>query len=210
MKIHKTMSRFTVKLFILAAIMLAGVVRVSAQNETPDVFTKGTISEQLKYLDEHTRIYENYRAIREDLFRNISRNTLDTLKKAGARIHEFTIQTAALTARIDSMNKSLDVSSDKLVRATRTKDSLSVLGMEVNKTVYNTLMWIILAALLFLLVAGYLSFMRNRAITLRTKKDLEILKEEFEGYRQKVRVEREKTNLEHFNENKKLKGGLPK
>ena len=61
--------------------------------------------------------------------------------------------------------------------------------------------------MLFLLIAGYLTFKRNRVITVRTKKDLEDLKEEFEGYRQKVRIEREKTSLEHFNEIKKLKGG---
>jgi uncharacterized membrane-anchored protein YhcB (DUF1043 family) len=88
-----------------------------------------------------------------------------------------------------------------------TKNSIRLLGIEVNKTVYNTVMWTILAVMLFLLIAGYLTFQRNRVITVRTKKDLEDLKQEFEGYRQKVRVEREKTSLEHFNEIKKLRGG---
>jgi ABC-type sugar transport system permease subunit len=204
------MSRFLLKFFIITAIMLAGVVWVNGQNTLPDELTKGTINEQLKYLDEHTRIYENYRAIREDMFRSISRNTIDTLTKAKTRINALALQTATLNHRIDSLNKSMEASGNRLLEATRTKDSIRVLGMEVNKTFYNTLMWTILAVLLFLLIAGYLSFMRNRVITLRTKKDLEDLKEEYEGYRQKVRVEREKTNLEHFNEIRKLKGGLPK
>jgi hypothetical protein len=203
------MNRFPVKFFIIAAIMLAGVVRVSGQNDTPDVFTTGTITEQLKYLDERSRIYENYRAIREDMFRAVSRNTIDTLTKAKARINELARQTAVLNQRIDSLNKSMEESGDKLTRATRMKNSISVLGMEVNKAAYNSVMWTLLAILLFLLVAGYLSFKRNHTVTIRTKKDLEELKEEFEGYRQKVRVEREKTNLEHFNEIKKLKGGMP-
>jgi hypothetical protein len=200
------MSRFPVKFFMLGAILLAGVVRVSGQSDAPDVFTKGTINEQLKYLDERTRIYENYRAIREDMFRTINRNITDTLTKEKNRINELTLKTAALTTRIDSLNKSLETSGNKLTSALSTKNSINVLGMEVNKTVYNTVMWIILAALLFLLIAGYLTFQRNRVITVRTKKDLEDLKEEFEGYRQKVRIEREKTNLEHFNEIKKLRG----
>jgi len=201
------MSRFSVKFFILGAILLAGVVRVSGQDDAPDVFTKGTINEQLKYLDERTRIYENYRAIREDMFRTINRNITDTLAKEKNRINELTLKTAALTTQIDSLNKSLETSGNKLTSALSTKNSIGVLGMEVNKTVYNTVMWIILAALLFLLIAGYLTFQRNRVITVRTKKDLEDLKEEFEGYRQKVRIDREKTSLEHFNEIKKLKGG---
>lgn len=204
------MSRSLQKFCIITAIMLAGIARVSSQNTLPDVFTQGPINEQLKYLDEHTRIYEDYRAIREDMFRTINRNIIDSLAKARSRINGLSIQTAALNARIDSLNKGMEASGDKLARAMSTKDSISVLGMEVNKTVYNTVMWIILAAMLFLLIAGYVTFQRNRIITVRTKKDLEDLKEEFEGYRQKVRVEREKTSLEHFNEIKKLKGGGPK
>jgi hypothetical protein len=199
-----------VKIWIVTVILLSGVLRVNGQSEATDVFTKGTINEQLKYLDERTRIYENYRAIREDMFRSISRNTIDTLTKAKTRINDLALLNTALNVRIDSLNASLKDASDQLAKATRTKESIGVLGMEVNKKVYNSLMWTILAVLLFLLVAGYLSFRRNRVITLRTQKDLEDLKAEFEGYRQKVRVEREKTNLEHFNEIKKLKGGLPK
>jgi len=204
------MRRSLLKFCIITAIILAGIDRVSCQSTLPEVFTQGTISEQLKYLDERTRVYENYRAIREDMFRIMSRNTIDTLTKAKSRINELALKNAALGNRIDSLNRSLEASSDQMTRATRTKNSISVLGMEVNKKAYNSVMWFILAALLFLLVVGYLSFMRNRVVTVRTKKDLEDLKEEFESYRQKVRVEREKTNLEHFNEIKKLKGGVPK
>lgn len=204
------MSRLHVKLLIITVVLLAGFVRVNGQNEASDVFTKGTINEQLKYIDERTRIYENYRAIREDMFRTISRNTIDTLTKAKTRINDLALLNTALNVRIDSLNANLQNASDQLSKATRTKESISVLGMEVNKKVYNSMMWTIMAALLFLLAAGFLSFRRNRVITLRTQKDLEDLKAEFEGYRQKVRVEREKTNLEHFNEIKKLKGGLPK
>jgi hypothetical protein len=68
-------------------------------------------------------------------------------------------------------------------------------------------MWTILAILVFLLAVGFLSFKQNRAITLRTKKDLNELKEEFEEYQKKTRIERERMSIDHFNEIKKLKGG---
>ena len=81
-----------------------------------------------------------------------------------------------------------------------------MLGLEVNKKVYNTLMWLIVAVLVFLLITGFLSFKQNRIITLRTRNDLNALKKEFEDYHTKTRLEREKMNIEHFNEIKKLKG----
>ena len=195
------------KFYIIAIIILAGTIPSECQNALPEELKQGTISEQLNYLNEHTRIYEGYRAIREDIFRIINKNIIDTLIKAKSRINELIIQTTALDNRIDSLNKSLKASNNKLTEATHTKDSISVLGMEVNKITYNAVMWTVLAIVVFLLIVGFLSFRQNRLITIKTRKDLEDLKEEFEGYRQKTRIEREKTSLEHFNEIKKLKGG---
>jgi uncharacterized membrane-anchored protein YhcB (DUF1043 family) len=194
------------KLGIITAIVLTGAVRSNCQNESPDVFKQGTIPEQLKYLDDHTRIYENYRAIREDMYRNISRNTLDTLAKVKKTIYQLTMHTAALDRQIDSLQKSLEASGAELKKMSRTKNSISVLGMEVSKVPYNTVMFAILGALIFLLVTGYLAFRLNRITTLKTKKDLDELKAEFEEYRTKTRLEREKMSIDHFNEIKKLKG----
>jgi len=201
------MNRYVIKSCILTALILSGAVRSYGQNTFPEELKKGTISEQLKYLNDHTRIYENYRAIREDMFRTISRNTLDSLANAKSRINGLVASSAALDYRIDSLKTSLENTKLELKEVTRTKESIGVLGMEVNKITYNTFMWIILAALSFLLVIGYLSFRQNRHITLRTKKDLNDLKQEFEEYQKKTRLEREKMSIDHFNEIKRLKGG---
>ncbi|MCU0462015.1 MAG: hypothetical protein MUF36_08390, partial [Bacteroidales bacterium] len=58
----------------------------------------------------------------------------------------------------------------------------------------------------FLLATGFLAFKRNLAVTRNTKKELDELKTEFEAYRQKTRLEREKMSMDHFNELKRLKG----
>jgi hypothetical protein len=200
------MNRLIVRFYILSAILLAGAARTSCQNELPEVFRKGTLSEQLKYLDEHTRIYDNYRAIREDMFRNISRNTMDTLTNAKSRMNGLILHTTSLDNRIDSLKKSLEASNNELLKVSNTKNSISVLGLEVNKKTYNGVMWIVVAVLVFLLIIGFLTFRLNRTITLRTKKDLNELKEEFEAYRTKSRLEREKMTMDHFNEIKKLRG----
>jgi hypothetical protein len=55
-------------------------------------------------------------------------------------------------------------------------------------------------------VSGFLAFRRNISVTTETKKELEDLKNEFEEYRTKSRIEREKMSLDHFNEIKRLKG----
>jgi uncharacterized membrane-anchored protein YhcB (DUF1043 family) len=201
------MRQLFIRIVVLTAILLAGVFRSNCQNEIPEVFKNGSIPEQLKYLDERTRIYENYRAIREDMYRIMSRNTLDTLSQAKKRMSGLILQAGVLETRIDSLQKSLETSKTELEEKTRTKNSIGLLGIELNKVTYNTIMWSVLGVLVFLLVSGYLTFRQNRSVTLKTKKDLNDLKAEFEEYRKKTRLEREKTAIDHFNEIKKLKGG---
>jgi len=200
------MRQSILKYCVITAILLTGAARGYCQNALPNVFEQGTISEQLKYLDERARIYENYRAIREDMFRIISRNTMDTLTKSRRKINGLILRTTTLENRIDSLKKNLEVSNIELKEITRTKESINVLGIEVNKKIYNSVMWTMVGVLVLLLLIGFLSFKQNRAITLRTKKDLKELKDEFEEYRKKTRLEREKMTIDHFNEIKKLKG----
>jgi len=200
------MNQSILKIFVAAVIIIAGTVKSNCQDGLPDVFNEGTIPEQMDYLNEHTRIYENFRAIREDMFRTLRKNTMDTLSKNKSRINGLIIHTASLNSHIDSLNKTLEAANSELDKMTRTKYSINVLGIEVDKKTYNSVMWSILGILVLLLVIGYLSFKQNRAITLRTKKDLNELKEEFEAYHQKTRLERERMTIDHFNEIKKLKG----
>ncbi len=99
------MNKSILKLSLLIAVLLAAGTRVYCQNEMPDVFKQEPIPEQLKYLEEHTRIYENYRAVREDMFQKISKNTIDTLTKSTSKINALILHNRVLNNRIDSLKK---------------------------------------------------------------------------------------------------------
>jgi hypothetical protein len=111
-----------------------------------------------------------------------------------------------LVTRIDSLTAGLTGTQTQLDEAVRTKNSIRIIGINVNKVTYNSLMWIIVAGLVALLAIGFLIFKRNMVVTLNTKKELADLRTEFEAYRQKSRLEREKMSIDHFNEIKRLKG----
>jgi hypothetical protein len=200
------MNQSILKLSLLMVVLLAVGNRVFSQNEMPDVFKQEPIPEQLKYLEEHTRIYDNFRAVREDMFQKISKNTIDTLNKTTSKINNLILRNRALTNRIDSLKKAQEVFNTELKEVTRTKESINVLGLEINKKTYNSFMWTLTAILVMLLLIGYFTFRQNRTVTLRTKKDLAELMDEYEKYKKKTRLEREKMTIDHFNEIKKLRG----
>ena len=198
----KLFLRFTVTVIII----LTGTIKSIGQSPMPEILEQGTIREQMNYLEERTRIYENYRAIREDMFQMIKRNAVDSLLKVQGQVTILAGMNKNLLARIDSLTISLTDTKSLLAEAVSTKENIGVLGMNLNKTAYNSIMWVIVVILLSLLALGFLVFKRNLTVMLRTKKDLDELKIEFEAYRQKKRIEIEKMGMDHFNEIRKLKG----
>jgi predicted Holliday junction resolvase-like endonuclease len=177
-----------------------------AQTTMPDMLVRGTLKEQMDYVQEKTRIYEDFRAIREDMFQKIKNNALDSLKSAKTVISGLKNNTRMLNLTIDSLNISVGAISTDLDRMTKTKNSISLLGVEINKTAYNAFLWTIIAVLAGLLTVGFMAYKRNHKVTSNTRKEFEELKKEFEAYRKASREAREKMSMTHFNELKKLRG----
>ncbi len=187
--------------------LICMTAQISGQPVMPEILETGTLEEQFGYIEERTQIYNNFRAIREDMFQKLRSNSLDSLAETGNTIAALTAELDTLNNDIDSLGILLDDLRGDLDFAVRNRDSIAFLGIPMHKTGYNLLVWSIIAGLAFLLVAGSLVFWRNRTVMVNTLKDIEELKEEFENYRKISREKREKMVLDHFNEIKKLREG---
>lgn len=191
-------------MLLFSIFAFTGLV-VSGQTRMPEELSTATIKDQILYVEDHTRIYENFRAIREDIYQKLNRNILDSVTAEKNKVTELKNLTAALNGRTDSLNVLLASTREQLNEVTATKNKIRVLGLEINKTAYNTIMWTLLGAVLLLMVIGFLIFRRNLVVLLRTEKDLKELREEFEAYRQSSRIAREKVEMDLFRANQKLK-----
>jgi len=196
------------KYIVIYVVTSFAIINASGQTKIPDELTNSTIQEQINYIEDHTRIYENFRAIREDIYQKMNRNFLDTLLAEKTRIKELRDITSGLNHQTDSLGVLLSETRGNLANVTDTKNRIRVLGLDLKKGVYNTIMWTITGGLVFLLVIGFLIFKRNYVVLLRTEKDLAELKEEFATYRQTSRLAREKVEMDLFRANQKLKGRL--
>lgn len=197
---------------LLIAILSVIEVNVSAQTTTaPQPATQEDINRlpilnQFNYIQEHTKIYENFRAIREDVFQKLKKNVSDTITSLHKKMNIVNSSTSRLNNRIDSLNTSLSTTRTNLEDMTRTKESMKLLGMEIEKGTYTTIMMSIIVVLILILLVGFLVFKRNLNIVNGRNKDLSDLRAEFEAYRKTSREAREKMALQHFNELKKLRG----
>jgi len=201
------MKQLQVRCFLIITVVIVTAMKVTGQAVMPDELIKNPLKEQLKYLEGRTIIYENYRAIREDMFQKLKSNVNDSLSAADKKIARLKKTASELNLSLDSLRANLQLTKTSLEEMTRTKNSLKVIGLNVNKDTYNGIMWTILGGLLALLLLGFLVFQRNLSTTSNTKKEFQELKNEFEAYRKTTREAREKLTMDHFNEIKRLKGG---
>jgi hypothetical protein len=200
------MKRINFKHVLVFTVIFFTVARAIGQTAMPAELSSNTIQEQINYLEKHTRIYEGYRAIREDMFQKINRNFIDTLLAEKSRIKGLENLTASLNGKTDSLNVLLNTTRINLEEVTTTKNNIRVLGVEIKKGAYNTIMWTVVGGLALLLALGFLVFKRNLTVLLRTEKDLKELKDEFAAYKQTSRLAREKLEMDNFRAIQKLKG----
>jgi len=192
-------------IFIIAFMVMISIEGYS-QRPLPDELLRNTIEGQIEYIKEHTRIYENYRAIREDMFQKINSNIMDSLTANKIEITGLDNLISTLNSANDSLNNSLEETISSLQEVTRTKNNIRLFGLGINKVAYNSIMLTIIAGLIIVLALGFTLFKRNRFVTIKTRDDFKKLNDEFEAYRQSSRLAREKITMDHFREIKKLKG----
>jgi septal ring factor EnvC (AmiA/AmiB activator) len=176
-----------------------------AQTSMPEVMDTARLGEQLDYIQEHTRIYNDYRAIREDIFQRVKRNTMDSIARARGEIAGLNEALERSGREVETLQADLQNVKEERDRAIRNRDSLSFLGIQMNKTIYNMIMWVIVAGLAALAVILFLLFKRSHVVTVQTRRELEETRDEYESYRKSAREKYEKLVVSHHNEIMKLK-----
>ena len=202
----KQSGHFPIFKLMLLSLLISVTPFLSAQSPSIlVVLDSASLEDQLSYVNEKTRVYDGFRAIREDVFQKMQKNALDSLNKEKLEVARFNSELREREFQIETLNKNLSRNQSERDQAIRTKDSFIFLGMEVQKGVYNTIMWIIVLGLLVGSVFLFLLFKRSFAVTSQTKSELINIQEEFEEYRRSSREKYEKLVISHHNDIMKYK-----
>ena len=203
--IMKTIQMNYSSLLLVICLSIFGIQSSSAQYVTPAILDSANVKSQLEYIQDRTRIYNDFRAIREDIFLKIKGNVLDSLDAAKLEIATLNSKLTENRFQIETLNSDLSKSKNDRDEAIRNKDSLSFLGIQLNKALYNSIMWLIILGLAVLAAILFFLFKRTHVVTVQTKKQLEEIQEQFEIHRTSSREKYEKLVVSHHNEIMKLK-----
>lgn len=157
---------------------------IIAQNTT-SIEQPNTVENQFKKLYKGSNNYQIYKVIKKNEFLNLQKNILDSvkaIKKDAAtkqlKINEQLKAVTSLQTKIDSLKTDLSVSVGK-------EDAISFIGIPLNKSSYNTIVWSIIGGLLIGLAFFVYRFNNSNIVTKETKDLLADIEEEFEAYKKK-------------------------
>ncbi len=166
------------------------------------------IQEQFDIVIKKSGRYQEYKVVKQVWLNKLKSNTIDTLKTLESKLNTTNLQIAEQKTTITSLQESLAKTNENLSAITQEKDSMSFFGASVTKSSYNTIMLVIIGALLGLLGFFIYKFKNSNAITIQAKKALTETEEEFEEHRRRS-LEREQKVMRKLQDeiNKQRKAG---
>ncbi|WGH77014.1 hypothetical protein P8625_07735 [Tenacibaculum tangerinum] len=189
-------------LFVLAQHSVAQ--NTLSKEEVKDL--PNTIENQFLKTYRLSNNWQEYKMINRSVFLTFQKNVLDSvaaIKKESAskqvKIDEQQKNIAQLQTEIDRLNKDLTASVNK-------EDTISFVGIPLDKTTYNTLVWAIIFALLIGLLFFLYRFKNSNIITKQTKNLLEEVEQEFEQHKRKALEKEQKLRRQLQDEINKQRG----
>ncbi len=152
----------------------------------------GTIKEQFDYLMKISNRYEDKKIIKIKSLNRFEANVKDSLNLVKKNLSDSKSLTGTQKSEIISLKNELESVKKKLDETVNSKDSMAFFGMEVPKTTYNTIMWVLILGSLIIAGICFFLFKRSNVITVETKETLEDVRGEYEAHRKNALVREQK------------------
>jgi len=161
-----------------------------SQEEEKLSLNSGSIDNQFEFIIRRSNRYQDYKVVKTNWLYTLKSHVLDSLKAVQDDLDSTNLVVSEQQKEIDDLKTNLSTTQTSLDATNKEKDSMALFGMQMSKSGYNMLMWIIIAGLLALLVLFIYKFKNSNSVTKQAKNALAEIEEEFEEHR-KVALERE-------------------
>lgn len=188
------------KNLLLSLLFITLISPFAYGQETPETpeeklsLDAGTIESQFDYITTKSNSFQEYKVVKKTWLSKLESNILDSINKMKSELSEMNSAALASKKEMSSLQAETEAARSNLETAVATKNSISFLGIQTHKNLYNSIMWGLvlgLAALLFFFVYRFKS---SHAVTADAVKTLEETKQEFETHRKKALEREQKLN----------------
>jgi hypothetical protein len=165
-----------------------------------------SVKRQFEYMMDNSNTLQDYKVVRGAWLLKLKSNVLDSLSASKNKILLNSDILNSQKKLIDSLNMRLGETEAVISTLIAEKDSISIFGIQFGKSVFKTLVFLIVIGLLGALLFFITKFKQSNSITTQCRLALTQNEEEFAIYREKA-LEREQKAMrrlqDELNKNKK-------
>ena len=186
-------------------------INAQAVQEQTQSINEGSINDQFEFVLRKSGNFKGttglaYEAVRRSMFLALQAHTIDSINTVQAKLDDTRNTVSAQQKEISDLKNNLTKTQDTLTATNTEKNSMSLLGLQMSKTSYNMLMWLIIAGLLVLLIMFIYKFKNSNSVTKDSKSALAEIEDEFEEHRRNALEREQKVRRQLQDELNKQKG----
>jgi hypothetical protein len=164
--------------------VISGTTAFSQENsEFGSSLNTGTIESQFEYIYRTSNNFQEYEVVKKSNLEALKSHILDSLKVYKDQIVMLKSEKTAQADSVLLLSGELARAVKEKEEAIDAKESFSFLGMNIQKTLYSSIMWIIVAVLGGMLLFFSMQYFKSSGRIRKAQKDLEDLQGEFEQHR---------------------------
>ena len=172
---------------------------------------EGSINDQFEFVLRKSGNFKGtsglaYEAVRRSMFLALQAHTRDSLNTIKTKLSDTRNTVSTQQKEISELKNNLTKTQDTLTATNTEKDSMALLGLQMSKTSYNMLMWLIIAGLLVFLIVFMYKFKNSNSVTKDAKSALAEIENEFEDHRRNALEREQKVRRQLQDELNKQKG----
>lgn len=174
-------------------LLLVFSIVSNAQNTTKKNKLKlqeGPIQEQFEFILKNSNKYQDYKVVKRTWIEKLQKNVADSIHAIRKDFDTEVVKVATQQSEIEKLKADLTAVNQKIEDLNTEKDNMSLLGIQLSKASYQTLMWGIIAVLTILWLFFTYKFKLSNTITKAAKEKLAETEEAFEEHRKRA-LERE-------------------
>lgn len=183
------------KFSILSLVLVFSVFQLPtmAQDTTSvqNSLNSGTISSQFDYIYRVSNGFQEYEVVKKANLEKLKSNVTDSIRVLRKEIADLKLKQNSVSDSLANFSEVLEKVNQEKEAAILEKDSFSFLGIAIEKNLYSTIMWLLVAGLAAAMAFFSVQYVRSFGRVKKAQKDLEDVQAEFDQHRKNA-LERER------------------
>jgi len=191
------------RIAILFILLITVSFSLFAQKNTKAWKSEPNLEQQFEVFKKNVNFWSGSYFMKPQQIDEFHGSLMDSIAVLEKTVAEDLSQIVTLQKELNINRIQTEEIQAKLDESIKLQNSITVLGMDINKNLYSFTMYAFILGVLVLAGIVFMLFKRSNSITARTKREYEELKEEFEIHKKnsldrytKMNMELHKTRME--------------